>query len=60
MKTIEDKYDGITIDNATLPETAERFGREVELLVNSTKTKKLLWIKIPIEKFFELRRYQQF
>ena len=50
MKTVEDRYDGIIIDNVTLPETAEHFGREVELLINSTENKKLLWVKIPIEK----------
>ena len=48
LKIIEDKYDGITIDCATLPEIAEHFSREVELLINSTENKKLLWIKIPI------------
>ena len=50
MKTVEDKYDGIIIDNTTLPETREHFGREVELLINSTENKKLLWVKIPIAK----------
>ncbi len=50
LVTTEDKYDGITIDNVTLPETVDGFKREIELLIESLENKKLLWIKIPIEK----------
>jgi 8-oxo-dGTP diphosphatase len=50
MKTIKNKYDGITVDYTTLPDTNEVFHKEIIQLIESFKDKRLLWIKIPIEK----------
>lgn len=50
MKTIENKYNGIIIDHTTLPNSKNVFFKEVIQLIDSIKDKKLLWIKIPIEK----------
>jgi 8-oxo-dGTP diphosphatase len=50
IKIIEDRYDGIIVDNSTLPETTDDFKEEIIQLIESVKNKKLLWIKIPIEK----------
>ncbi len=50
IKVIEDKYDGIIIENVTQFETADDFNKEIKLLIDSSKNKKLLWAKIPIEK----------
>lgn len=50
MKVVEDRYDGITIDLATLPDTEEVFLEKITALIDRTNDKKLLWVKIPIEK----------
>lgn len=50
IKVIENKYNGLTIDNTTLPENKEIFEEDVVKLVESIKNKKLLWIKISVEK----------
>jgi 8-oxo-dGTP diphosphatase len=43
-------YDGVIIDNTTLPFKKEDFKNEIVRLIESSKTKKLIWISIPIEK----------
>ncbi len=50
IKIIEDKYNGITIDNVAQFETADDFHKEIKRLIDSSINKKLLWVKIPIEK----------
>jgi 8-oxo-dGTP diphosphatase len=50
MKTVENKYDGITLDYTTLPNTKDEFYKEIIQLIESIKDKKLLWVKIPIGK----------
>lgn len=50
IKTIENKYKGIIIDNKTLPGEKDEFNKEIVHLIDSIKDKNLLWINIPIEK----------
>ena len=50
IKTIDNKYDGIIVDNKTLPQKKDAFKNEIVRLIETLKNKKLLWIKIPIEK----------
>ncbi len=50
MKTIENRYDGITVDPTTIPQTAGKFKKEIKNLIQSTENKQLLWIKVPIYK----------
>jgi 8-oxo-dGTP diphosphatase len=50
IEIIENKYDGIIVDNTTLPKTKDGFKKEIIRLIESLKNKKLLWVKIPIEK----------
>ncbi len=50
MKLIEDRYQGITVDPSTLPESIEEFQKEISTLIQNLNGTKLLWVKIPIEK----------
>jgi 8-oxo-dGTP diphosphatase len=50
METVFDRYDGVTVDNRTVPDSKELFEKEIVQLIGSLIEKKLLWIKIPIEK----------
>lgn len=50
MELINDKYDGVIVDNTTLPQKKDDFKKEIDKLIKSIKNKKLLWIKVPIEK----------
>ncbi len=50
MKTIENRYDGITVDPTTIPQTACEFKKEIKNLIQSAENKQLLWIKVPIKK----------
>lgn len=50
IKTTDNKYDGVLVDNTTLPKNKDEFKEEIVQLIESTKNKKLLWIEIPIEK----------
>ncbi len=50
LKTIEDQYNGIIIDNTTLPDSKEDFHKSIKQLIASLNDKNLIWIKIPIEK----------
>lgn len=44
------KYDGVIADSTTLPTNRDEFKKEIVQLIESLQNKKLLWIKIPIEK----------
>ena len=50
IEITDNKYDGVIVDNATLPPKKDEFKKEIVRLIESKKNKKLLWIKIPIEK----------
>jgi 8-oxo-dGTP diphosphatase len=50
VNLIPDKYDGITIDIATIPTDIKKFENELISILDNIKDKKLLWIKLPIEK----------
>ena len=50
IKISEDRYDGVSVDATSLPLDMEEFRSELEALITSLKNKKLIWIKIPIEK----------
>ena len=43
------RYDGVIVDNKTLPEKKDEFKKEIICLLESLKNKKLIWIKIPIK-----------
>lgn len=45
-----DKYGGVIIDSAILPHAKDEFEKEIKSLVGSLKDKKLVWVKVPIEK----------
>jgi len=47
---INDKYDGITMDSSTIPNDVKAFEKELTNIIKNAKEKKLLWIKLPIEK----------
>lgn len=50
IETSHDKYGGVIIDSATLPLARDEFEKEIKSLVATLKDKKLVWVKIPIEK----------
>lgn len=50
IKTADNKYDGVIVDSTTLPNNINDFKKEIVQLIESLQNKKLLWIKIPIEK----------
>jgi ADP-ribose pyrophosphatase len=50
IKTVDNKYDGVIVDSTTLPTNISEFKKEIAQLAESLQNKKLLWIKIPIEK----------
>ncbi|WP_291860148.1 NUDIX domain-containing protein [Marinilabilia sp.] len=47
IKTISDKFDGVIVDNSTLPDSTDGFRKEIEQLIECSKNKKLIWIRIP-------------
>jgi len=47
---ITDQYNGITIDSSTIPTSISEFEKELVRLINNIENKKLLWIKVPIDK----------
>ena len=49
---INDVYDGITIDNSTIPDDIKEFEKELINILENIENKKLLWIKVPIEKSY--------
>jgi 8-oxo-dGTP diphosphatase len=50
INLIPDKYDGITLDNSTIPYDVKEFEIELLNITKNIRGKKLLWINIPIEK----------
>jgi 8-oxo-dGTP diphosphatase len=50
IETSHDKYGGVIIDSATLSLARDEFEKEIKSLVATLKDKKLVWVKIPIEK----------
>ncbi len=50
IETTSDKYGGVTINSTTLPFARDEFETEIKSLLASQKDKKLVWIKIAIEK----------
>ncbi len=50
IRTTENKYNGVIIDNTTLPENTDEFRDQVLRIIEVAGDKELLWIKIPIEK----------
>lgn len=47
---ISDNYEGITIDNSTVPDIIDEFEQELISIIDNLKNKRLLWIKVPISK----------
>ena len=50
MNLISDKYDGITLDNSSIPDDIKVFEKELINIIENIEDKKLLWIKLHIEK----------
>lgn len=53
INIIKDQYDGVTIDHLTIPENIIHFEQELLTILEKLEilaNKKLLWIKLPIEK----------
>ena len=50
INLITDNYEGITIDNTTIPHTITEFEQELTIIIDNLENKRLLWIKIPITK----------
>jgi 8-oxo-dGTP diphosphatase len=47
LKTRNDRYDGVIVDNQTLPVNSDAFKREIKQLIESSGNKKIIWISIP-------------
>ena len=47
---ISDNYEGITIDNSSIPHLVDEFEKELIKIITNLENKRLLWIKIPITK----------
>lgn len=47
---ITDNYEGVTIDYDSIPHVIEEFEDEIIKIIENLEDKKLLWIKLPIEK----------
>ena len=50
INLITDNYEGITIDDTTIPNHIEQFEEELIVIIDNLENKKLLWIKLPITK----------
>ncbi|NHJ32252.1 MAG: NUDIX domain-containing protein [Asgard group archaeon] len=50
MNIIEDRYAGVVVDQTSLPETSDELRIELKQLLNYMNDKKLVWLKLPIEK----------
>lgn len=50
METFFDRYDGVTIDPDSLPDSVELFFAELQELITLAENKKLIWCKLPLEK----------
>ncbi len=47
---IDDNYDGVTIDDSTIPDDIKEFEKELKNIIESLENKKLLWIKLSIDR----------
>lgn len=47
---LADNYEGIIIDYKTIPQRIQEFEIELLLIIQNLKNKKLLWIKLPLDK----------
>lgn len=47
---IDDIYDGVTMDSSTIPDDVRVFEKELVSIIDDLQDKKLLWIKVPIER----------
>lgn len=50
IQTIEDRFEGVIVDTSTLPLNTNGFTQEIIQVIESSKSKKLIWIKIPVDK----------
>ena len=50
MRTDQNRYNGVTVDETTLPNSKVQFKHEMVELIAALENKQLLWVKIPIEK----------
>lgn len=50
IETSHDKYGGVIVDHASLPEQKDEFTKEIVDLIETSSDKKLIWIKLPINK----------
>lgn len=50
MKTVTDRYDGVTIDPGSLPNSTELFIAQLHEVFIAAEGKKLIWCKLPLEK----------
>ncbi|WP_010662518.1 hypothetical protein [Marinilabilia salmonicolor] len=47
LKTRDDRYGGVIVYNHTLSLSCEVFQREIELLIEASSGKEIIWISIP-------------
>ncbi len=45
-----DRYGGVIVDQDSFPDTIPEFKEQIEQLIENLNDKKLLWVKVPIEK----------
>ncbi|MCI5144288.1 MAG: NUDIX domain-containing protein [Candidatus Electrothrix sp. AR3] len=50
MKCTADRYNGVIIDNSTIPHTLDEFEKNIIQIISDLKDKKILWITLPIAK----------
>lgn len=50
LRLISDQYSGITIDTTSIPTVLEKFEQELIKLIENIKDKRLLWIKLSIDR----------
>jgi len=50
INLLTDNYEGLTIEYATIPHEIEEFEKELSLIIHNITNKKLLWIKLPLER----------
>jgi len=50
INLLTDNYEGITIEYDTIPYELEEFERELLIVIKNLTNKKLLWIKLPLER----------
>jgi len=50
LRLISDQYSGITIDTTTISTGLEEFEKELIQIIKNIENKRLLWIKVPIDR----------